>query len=277
MAWSWSSKRHSFCSALRGERLNLALSWWRRSRFPRSWAAARRAGGDGVVLELEEALLLLGAEGGAAELGAELVEALEVSTELGGGAAGGGAGIVKLVHEAGGEGAEGGHFFLLHGHALDALEAGGHVAQDGLADLGAGGHEVPERLFVEADDMAGDGGLGADEVGDVGEQRDLSEGGSGVEVELVNGVAVGAGLGHAELAVEQDVEELRGVALVVEHVAFGEMDLLETFETLQLLVFEGRENGDGAKLGENLGGELVGALRAVGGLEGRSRGCCGHC
>ncbi len=222
------------------------------------------AGGDGLLLQLEEALLLLHAEGGAAELGAEVVEALEVLAELGGGAAGGGAGVVELVHEAGGEGAERGHLLLLEGEALQALEAGGHVAQDGLADMGAGGHELPEGVFVEADEMAGGGGLDADDGGEVGEQGDLAEGGAGGEVDLIGDVTGGCGLEHAELAVEQDVEELGGISLLVEEVAFGEMDLFEALETVQLLILERGEDGDGAELGERLGGELVG------GLDGRS-------
>jgi hypothetical protein len=205
-----------------------------------------------------------------------VVQALEVLAQLGGGATGGGAGVVELVHETGGEGAQGGHFLLLDGHALQSLEARGHVAQDGLADMGAGGHELPERLFVETDEVAGSEGVIADEVGDVGQQRDLPEGGSGAEVELVDDAAVGAGLDHAELALEQDVEELGGLALAVEDLAFDEMDLFKSFQAGELFVFEGGENGDATELGENLRGELVSGLES-GSRDGRSQVSCCHC
>ncbi len=69
--------------------------------------------GEGVLLQLEHALLLLVAQVGLGELGGEAVHAQEVVAELGGGADGGCAGVVELMHEAGGEGAEGGHLFLL--------------------------------------------------------------------------------------------------------------------------------------------------------------------
>ena len=108
-----------------------------------------RLRGERSLLQVEHALFLLGGHGGFAELGGELVHAHEVFAELGGGSASGGAGVVEFVHQARGEGAEGGHLLLLDGGALDIEEAPGHVAEDGFADFGAARHQVPELFFIE--------------------------------------------------------------------------------------------------------------------------------
>ena len=114
-----------------------------------------RAGAcESLLLEIEHAVFLLGGESRSLKLERELVHSHQVFAELGGGTAGGGTRVVELVHEAGGEGAERGHLLLLHGYALHLLKAVGHVAEDGLADLRATGHQVPELLFVELQQMA---------------------------------------------------------------------------------------------------------------------------
>ena len=74
----------------------------------------------------------------------------------------------RLVHQAGGQVTQGGHLFLLNDDALELLEVVGHVAEDGSADLGAGGHDVPELMLVEAEGDAGLGGLGVGGVGSIG-------------------------------------------------------------------------------------------------------------
>lgn len=112
-----------------------------------------RLGVEGVVLKVEDAVFLFFRHGDAGEAGGEGVEPHQVFAELGAGAAGGRAGVVELVHEAGGHDAEGGHLLLLEGGALHLGEAHGHVAEDGLADLGALGHELPELVFVELEDL----------------------------------------------------------------------------------------------------------------------------
>ena len=141
--------------------------------------------GERVLLQVEHALLLLVAEVGLGELGGELVHAHQVFAQLRRGADGGGAGVVQLVHQAGGEGAERGHLLLLHHDALELLEPVRHVAEDGLAHLGAGGHDVPELLFVELEQVAGFGGADAGGVGGVGEQRKLAHGGAGGDVGMI--------------------------------------------------------------------------------------------
>ena len=78
---------------------------------------------ESLFLKIEHALFLLGGQVAFLELDGELVHSHEVFAELGGGAAGGCSGVVELVHEAGGEGAEGGHLFLLDVDALELLEA----------------------------------------------------------------------------------------------------------------------------------------------------------
>ena len=164
-------------------------------------------------------------EVGLGELGGELMHAQEVVAEFGGGADGGGTWVVELVHEACGKGAERGHFFLLDDDALVLLQAVGHVAEDGFADLGAVGHDVPELLFVQADGDAGLGGLGGGGVGSVGEQLHLAHRSASGHDGHGDFAASGRGLKQANFARKQDPEEMSGFALAAEEVALPESEL----------------------------------------------------
>ncbi len=78
---------------------------------------------ESVFEEISHALELGRGFGLAAVAQAELLQTQEILAELRGGALGGGAGIVELVHEAGGEGAKGDELFAMQRFNLIGLKA----------------------------------------------------------------------------------------------------------------------------------------------------------
>jgi hypothetical protein len=142
-------------------------------------------------------------------------------------------------------GTEGGHFFLLHHHALELLKAVCHVAEDGLAHIGARHHDVPEPLLIELEHLAGLGGLHAERVGSVGKQRHLSKRracgklGHGESLPVLQGL-------DAHLAAEEDPERVRNLTLLGEEVAFRQAQLASIAEAVYLLL-GGRLRGWGRR------------------------------
>ena len=185
------------------------------------------------------------------------MEAKEVFAELGGRAAGGGSGVVEFVHEAGGEGAEGGHLLLLEGDVLHLLETKCHIIQDGFADLRAGGHEGPEAVFIEPEEVAGGFGLEVGGAGDIGEKRNFAEGialGDDVVGDLA---AIGDDLVDADASFEEDPEMVGDFTLARDDGVCVQMNLLGTDEAVELVVLKGIEDGDAVQFLQQLRGHRM--------------------
>ncbi len=172
----------------------------------------------------------------------------QVLAQLRGGAASGGARIVQLMHQTGGECAERGHLLLLQGYALHLLEAVGHIAQDGLANLRATRHQIPELFFVKLKKAAGCSALNASRIRNIGQQRQLAEGISAFDLAECYIASIGLKLMNAQFAFKQDPEEMSDLTLIGDGVAGVEAELVHPVETVQLVVFQRGENGNLAQL-----------------------------
>ena len=105
-----------------------------------------------VFKEISHALELGRGLGLAAVAQAELLQAHEIFAELRCGALGGGAGVIELVHEPGGECAEGDELLAMQRFNLVGLKALRAVGENHFAHGRATGKEGPEVLFGEADE-----------------------------------------------------------------------------------------------------------------------------
>jgi len=127
--------------------------------------------------------------------------------------AGSGSGIVQFVHQTRSQRSQGRHLLLLQCHLLHLLQTECHVAQDGLANLRTRGHQVPELVFAESQQMARAVGNDADRIRSVGEQRQLAEGRTGRHSYHAHLVSVRQLLGDMELSLQQDPEVMVRLAL----------------------------------------------------------------
>ena len=84
-------------------------------------------------------------------------------------------------------------------------------------------------------------------VGGVGQQRHLAHGGARREDVHNLLAAVGQGLDDAQFAAEEDPEGVGCLALAGGKLAFREMHHPAVAEALNLLLWDGRENGDCAQ------------------------------
>src|SRR5882757_6849969 len=108
---------------------------------------------------------------------------------------------------------------------LHLLHTHGHIAEDGLADLRAAGHEGPEGVFVELQQMRFVDRANVCSVWNIRQQRELAEGAADREYMYRHLVAIWSGLRDAELALEKDKEVVRDLTLAGDKVAIGEVEL----------------------------------------------------
>src|SRR5260370_26858185 len=202
-----------------------------------------------LLLKLDHAVLLFCGEVALFEVEREVVHSDEGRSQLLRGTGGGGCRVVQLMHQARGEGSERYHFFVLQGHALHMLKALRHVGQNGFAHLWTAGHQAPELLLVELEEMGRLGGLEIHATGNVCQKRQLAEGVPALH--LVERAFV-VGMEDANLAFKQNPEKTRGVALVREKLARIEVEVCHSLYAMELFVLERREDGDVAKLREQL-------------------------
>ena len=114
---------------------------------------------ESLLLKIDHAVSLFFGQIAFFELERELVHSHQVLSQLLRGTAGSGARVVQLVHQARGERPQRNHLLLLQGHVLHLLKALRHVGKNGSAHLWTAGHQAPELLLVELQEMAWHGGL----------------------------------------------------------------------------------------------------------------------
>src|SRR5712672_607494 len=107
------------------------------------------------------------------------------------------------MHQARGECPQRGHLLLLHGHALQPLKPLPHVGKNGLADLRATGHQAPELLLVELQQMAWHRRLEIHTVRNICQKRYFAEGVPALDLVKSALLSVGLRVEYANLALEQ--------------------------------------------------------------------------
>ncbi len=142
------------------------------------------------------------------------------------------------MHQPGGQCAQRSHLLLLNRRALHPLEAFGHVPQNGLAHIRTRGHQAPEALFVELHQVAGILRPHVNRVGDIREKRKLAKGVSAGNRGNLHLAPVRHGLREQHAAFKQNPEVVSSLSLAHQKVAFFELDLLQTLQAAQLLLFE---------------------------------------
>ena len=128
--------------------------------------------------------------------------------------------------------------------ALHLLEALGHVAQDGFANARAAGHEVPELLFVELQEVAVDRGCRLATFGNIGQQGEFAEGlpwGMDVTMKLV-GHRGWSGRGASSPSRRIQKKWATSPWRARCRPAF-EANLLDSIQAAKLIVFERGEDG----------------------------------
>ncbi len=196
----------------------------------------RLFGSQSVLLQIEHALLLFLAQFEAAELRRQLVHPQQIFPELRGSPARRGSRVVQFVHQSSGQRSQRRHLLLLNGDALQLLNPRRHVAEDGLAHIGATGHQPPEAILIELKQMSGLRNPEADRIRSVRQQRHLAEGISAGDRSKGDLLAIGKRLDEAKLALQQYPEMVSYFALPDEQFAYRQMDLLRVFEAAQFFV-----------------------------------------
>jgi hypothetical protein len=85
----------------------------------------------------------------AAQPQADLLQTAQVLSHLRGSAPRRGSGIIQLVHQAGGHGAQRNQLLAMQLLRLKDLQPARHVSQNADTHLGAGKHELPKKLFPQ--------------------------------------------------------------------------------------------------------------------------------